>query len=73
MVKITRPFDGRMVLTMKMLASHCHLFVFGQESGYRLTYLCENICFAEAALFDLRIIWDRCEEEDVRKEFCGEW
>lgn len=69
MVKIARPLDGLMVLTMKVLAIHFHLFVFGQESGYWWTCLCENICFAEVALFDLRIIWDGCEEEGVKKEY----
>lgn len=58
MVKIARSLDGLMVLIMKMLTIHCHLFVFGQESGYWLTCLCESICFAEAASFDLRIVWD---------------
>lgn len=39
MVKIARPLDGLMVVTMKVLAIHCHLFVFGQESGYLLVDL----------------------------------
>lgn len=72
MVKIGRPFSGLIILTVKMRASHCHLFVFGQESGFWLTCLCERICFAEAAWFDLRIICDGCEEENVKKEICGE-
>lgn len=72
MVKIARPLDVLMVLPTKTLTVHCHLFVFGQESGDWLTCLCEGICFAEAALFDQRIVWDSgCGEKDIKKDFYG--
>lgn len=54
---VARPVDGPLVLATQMLTSHCHLFVFGQGSGYWSTCPGESICFTEAILLDLRIVW----------------
>lgn len=65
---VARPVDGPLVLATQMLTSHCHLFVFGQGSGYWSTCPGESICFTEAILLDLRIVWscgvqgERCQE-----------
>lgn len=54
---VARPIDGPLVLATQMLTIHCRLFVFGQGSGYWSTCPGESICFTEAILLDLRIVW----------------
>lgn len=55
--KVAGPLDGLLVLTTQMLTTPCHLFVFGQGCGYWWTCRGESICFAEAILLDLRMVW----------------
>lgn len=54
---VARLVDGPLVLATQMLTIPCHLFVFGQRSGYWSTCPGESICFTEAILLDLRIVW----------------